>query len=265
MQTTTLRQGMLSMGYRIHGSNGPVLVLLHGFCGDGRYWEPIISDLSADFKLVIPDLRGHGASSAPSGPYRIEDMAEDIELLLQALDIKEAWMFGHSLGGYITLAYAEAYPTRLKGWGLVHSTAYPDAEAAQENRLKGMSTIRVEGLKPFVDGLIPKLFAPAHKETMAASIEAMKQIGYGTSPEGAIATLEAMRTRVDRRSVIEQSTVPVALIAGAEDGLIPVDKVHAVHGPHIQSDLIADCGHMGMIEAPAQMASLLRKHTARSS
>lgn len=264
MQTTTLRQGALDIAYRVHGTGGPTLVLLHGFCGDGRYWDPIVSDLSADFKLVIPDLRGHGASSVPSGPYRIEEMAEDIELWLQALDIQDVWMFGHSLGGYITLAYAEAYPERLRGWGLIHSTAYPDAEPAKENRLKGMNTIRDEGLKTFVDELIPKLFAPNHKESMADSIEAMKQIGYGTAPEGAIATLDAMRTRVDRRGIIERSSVPVALIAGSEDGLIPVEKVHAVQGPHIQSDTIQDCGHMGMIEAPTQMASLLRAHASRT-
>jgi pimeloyl-ACP methyl ester carboxylesterase len=189
-------------------------------------------------------------------------MAEDIKLLLDALEISQVLLYGHSLGGYITLAFAEAYPERLQGFGLIHSTAYPDSDAAKENRLKGKALIKEQGIRPFVDDLIPRLFAPAHTDTMRAEVEAVKEIGYGTDPDGAIAVLEAMRVRPDRRQVLRDARVPVLLLAGEEDQIVPVANVHAAGGPHITAVRLAECGHMGMFEAPKQLARVLSDHAS---
>ena len=262
MRKYVIREGAMSLACRTEGS-GPDMVLLHGFCGSSHYWDKVIPVLAGQYRLIVPDLRGHGESDAPAGPYTMEMMAEDIRLLLDELGVDKTLMYGHSLGGYITLAFAEAYPERLNGWGLVHSTAYPDDKQAKENRLKGMQAIRENGIQSYVDGLVPRLFAPAHLESMSGAVEEMKRIGHGTSPVGAIATLEAMRGRPDRRHVLRESRVPVALIAGAEDQVVPVPKVHAAEGPHIAAYVVEDCGHMGMIEAPDRLCRCLLEHAGR--
>jgi pimeloyl-ACP methyl ester carboxylesterase len=261
MKSVKLRGGMQTLSWMTTGE-GPAMVLLHGFCGSSRYFERVIPELTARYRLIVPDLRGHGASPALPGPYRIEAMAEDVRLLLDALEIDQAVLYGHSLGGYITLAFAELYPERLRGFGLIHSTAYPDSDEAKENRLKAMATIREQGIRPYVDGLVPRLFAPAHVESMREAVETAAEIGYGTDPDGAIATLGAMRERPDRRHVLRDARVPVLLVAGEEDRIVPVANVHAVEGPHITAVRLAGCGHMGMFEVPRQLAHRLAEHAA---
>lgn len=139
---------------RCEGSNicysdqgkGDVIVLLHGFCGSAEYWEKVIPGLTAHYRVIAPDLRGHGASDAPLGAYTIEQMADDVLSLLNALEIQECYLLGHSLGGYITLSFAQRHASRLKGFGLIHSSGYPDSEEAKENRLKSVTMIQSEGI-----------------------------------------------------------------------------------------------------------------------
>ncbi len=102
-------------------------------------------------------------------------------------------MFGHSLGGYITLAFAEKYSDCLNGFSLVHSTAFPDSEEAKKGRIANVEKVQNEGIPSLIDGLVPKLFSPDNLEKMAEDVEIAKQIGYSTSPQGAINALVAMK------------------------------------------------------------------------
>src|SRR5690606_22592064 len=131
---------------------------------------------------------------------------------------------GHSLGGYVTLAFAEAYPQRLRGFGLIHSTALPDGEDARANRDKAVQTIAEQGIIPFVDGLVPKLFAEANAERLREKVQRAIAIGYGTSPQGAAATALGMKARPDRTRIVHDSALPVLLLAGAGDRVIPVER-----------------------------------------
>lgn len=250
------------LSYDEFGS-GPAVVLLHGLCGSRAYWKPVVEPLSKRFRVVVPDLRGHGLSPAPEGKYTMESMAADVIRLLDDLNIDRAVLFGHSLGGYVTLAAAETCPARLAGWGLVHSTAYPDDEQAKLNRAKAIATIRAEGVKPFVDELVPKLFAPGRTETIPDIVENVRTIGYGTPAQGAIGVLEGMRERPDRLHVLKRAEVPVALIAGARDQIVPVWKTHAVETPNIQPYTLPEAGHMGMFESPDELVGILEAHAGR--
>ncbi|MBP1156880.1 MULTISPECIES: alpha/beta hydrolase [unclassified Paenibacillus] len=252
----------VKLGYFEQGEGTPV-VLLHGFCGSSSYWEEVIPMLEGSCQLIVPDLRGHGDSSAPEGTYSMESMAEDIVGLLEKKNCGKAVVLGHSLGGYVTLALAEKHPEKLLGFGLVHSTAYPDDEKGKEGRLKAIDTIKEQGLPVFLEGLIPKLFAPSHVESMPEAVNKAKQIGLGTSPEGAVRTLEGMRTRTDRNDVLSGAKVPVLLLAGAGDQLIAPEKTFSVSGEHIIAKTLEGAGHVSMMETPQELAQAVRDFTAK--
>ncbi|AEI45421.1 alpha/beta fold hydrolase [Paenibacillus mucilaginosus] len=251
----------IRLSYRDAGEGTPV-VLLHGFCGSSAYWDELVPLLEGRCRLIVPDLRGHGDSSAPEGPYAMETFAEDIAGFLKSLDIGRAVVLGHSLGGYITLALAERHPDLLLGFGLIHSTPLPDDDKGKEGRLKAMDTIREQGLPAFIEGLVPKLFAPAHLETMPQAVAKAKEIGLGTSPEGAVRTLEGMRARPDRRNVIEETKLPALLVAGTGDGVIAPEKTFAAEGERTTKRQIDGAGHMSLVEAPGELAQAILDFTS---
>ncbi|WP_135555263.1 alpha/beta fold hydrolase [Paenibacillus cymbidii] len=249
-----------TIAYREYGlaaPGRPALVLLHGFCGSAAYWDEVVPMLGDERRIVVPDLRGHGDSEAPEGPYSTEAMADDIASLLGGLLTEPAVVLGHSLGGYVTLALAERYPEQLAAFGLIHSTAYPDDEKGKAGRDKSMATIREQGIGPFVEGLVPKLFAPPHLESMSDDVQDAIDIGYGTSANGAIATLQAMKDRIDRNHVLSGSRKPVLLVAGVADGIIPPERTFSASGEQIRRHTILGAGHMSLMEAPEELAQVI--------
>ncbi|MFE5321399.1 alpha/beta fold hydrolase [Paenibacillus sp. NPDC056579] len=244
----------LRLAYQEKGK-GQAVVLLHGFCGSSAYWNELLPLLPETSRFITPDLRGHGDSGAPEGTYTMEAIADDIAQLIERLELGRTIVLGHSLGGYAALALAERRPELLAGFGLIHSTAYPDSEEGKQGRLKSIQTIKEKGLPTFIDGLIPKLFAPAHVQSMPEAVQEAIRIGNGTSPEGAVNTLEGMRTRPDRRAVLEQAQVPVLLLAGEHDQIIPVERTFTASGDRIIQRTVAGAGHMSMMESPSELAT----------
>ncbi|UQZ33523.1 alpha/beta hydrolase [Paenibacillus sp. PK3_47] len=234
---------------------GEVILLLHGFCGSSAYWEKVIPYLGAGYRVIAPDLRGHGASDAPAGPYSIDQMADDVIFLLDALEVKKCYLFGHSMGGYIALSLAERYSSRLQGFGLIHSTGYPDSEEAREKRLKSVSTIQNDGITDFVDGLVPGLFAPGAEQQL---LERAREIGYSTPPRGAAGAALAMRERPDRREIIPAVGLPVLLVAGAEDGIVPAERTFTSESANVTKAVISGAGHMSMYEAPQRLSEIIK-------
>ncbi len=215
--------------------------------------------------MIIPDLRGHGVSEAQNGQvYEMDNFAGDILELLDALELKKTALVGHSLGGYITLAAAGRYPERISGFALIHSTALPDSEEARQNREKAVQAIKQDGITVFVDGLVPKLFAPKHLESEPEQVQFAREIGYGTSAQGAAATALGMKARPDRTNVIHQAAVPVLLVAGAEDLVVrPENTFQGAEGNEaVQTHLLEGAGHMGMLEAASGLAEVLHKFIA---
>ncbi len=245
--------------YTESGKGAP-LVLLHGFLGSSAYWDELVPLLSSSYRCITPDLRGHGRSLAPEGSYRIEQMAEDVIGLLDALEIPTATVLGHSMGGYVTLALAEQHAHRLDGWGLIHSTSHEDAPQAKENRLLAVSKINSEGIAAFTDGMVEGLFAPASLEQLPRAVQKVRELGYATPPQGACGAALAMRERPDRREILATSSKPILLVAGAQDRLIPPDRLFTSEGPNITARTIETAGHMGMLETPAELTGIIRDY-----
>ncbi|MFF2483358.1 alpha/beta fold hydrolase [Paenibacillus sp. NPDC058071] len=237
------------------GPEAPVVVLLHGFCGSSSYWEKVVPLLAGRARLLIPDLRGHGRSSSSSEEaYTMEMYASDLADMLSRLEIAEAHLLGHSLGGYITLAFAERYGDRLRSFGLVHSTSLPDSEAAKANRDASAAAIRKDGIEAFIDGLVPKLFAAGHLETMEETVERWKRIGYGTSPAGAVGASLGMKERPDRTEVLKRWNKPLLLLAGEHDQIMPTERTLIADGENVAQVLLSGSGHMAMAEQPNEFA-----------
>lgn len=248
--------GGFAMAYEEQGQ-GETLVLLHGFCGSSAYWENVIPLLSKSYRVIAPDLRGHGASDAPLGAYTIEQMADDVAALLESLGVGKYTLLGHSMGGYVALSLAQRYAERLNGFGLIHSTAYPDSDEAKEKRLQAVSTIGSQGITAFVDGLVPGLFAPDLRDSLADEVNRAKEIGYKTPPQGASGAALAMRERVDRRDVLSASVLPVLLVAGENDAVIPLQRTFTTEGKNVTKAVIKGAGHMSMYEAPDQLVAVI--------
>lgn len=255
MKTVTLQN--ITMAYRDEG-HGKTIVLLHGFCGSHKYWEKVIPVLSKGYRVIAPDLPGHGNSSFANQQHSIEDMAESIKELLDKLNIEQVTLFGHSLGGYITLAFAERYSNRLDGFSLVHSTAFPDSEEAKKGRIATIVKVTNSGIHSLIDGLVPKLFATDNLKKNASDVNVAKEIGYLTSSEGAIGTLKAIKDRPDRNHVLENTPLPVLLLAGEKDQIIPYKQTFSVTKDNITHSLLKDTGHMSMYEAPEQLISEMK-------
>ncbi|HWK08283.1 MAG TPA: alpha/beta fold hydrolase [Puia sp.] len=251
----------MALSYRIEGEGtGSPVVLLHGFAEDGAIWNQQLAFLKKNHLLIIPDLPGSGQSSPLSGPITLEELAEFIKAILDAEKITQCILIGHSMGGYITLAFAEKYPDRLKALGLFHSIAFADSEEKKAGRQKSIEFIGKNGAPAYIRQSTPNLFSEysrkAHPEWItsltdryAASIPADTLIYYQ----------QAMISRPDRSQVLAQFPKPVLFIIGQQDNVIPLDaSLRQTHIPVLSYiHLLENSGHMGMIEDSAASQNIL--------
>jgi pimeloyl-ACP methyl ester carboxylesterase len=248
--------------YRKAGK-GPAIVLIHGFPEDGSLWEHILPALADSHTVLMPDTPGSGQSKLPSGVNTIEELATGIEAMLSKEGIEEAVIGGHSMGGYITLAFAEKHRAWLKGISLIHSIASADTEEKKENRKKAIEIIRKGGKETFVRQMVPNMFSARFKE-QAELMQNQVERGLKLDGDTMIAYYEAMMNRKDRVDVLNDSKVPVQFIVGAEDSLIPVkvalSQCKVADTTHVS--LYNNCGHMSMLEQPERLASDLKQFTS---
>ena len=245
--------------YRDMGTGTPVL-LLHGFAEDGAVWDEVAGQLSKGCRVLVPDLPGSGRSALP-GVVSMESLAAVLNDFLDLLAIDRCVFIGHSMGGYITLAFAEAYPQKLWAFGFFHSTAYADSEEKKAGRRKSIEFIGEHGSEPYIRQSTPNLFATSTREERPALIEDMVR-RYSTFPTASlIAYLQAMMARPDRSSVLESFPRPILFIIGEKDQVIPSDQsLKQAHLPRIaQIRLLPDAGHMGMLEDAAAGRAMIQE------
>lgn len=243
--------------YQDRGNGYPVM-LVHGFGEEAGIWDEIAAALEIQYRLIIPDLPGSGESEL-TGDMSIEGMAESLFSILRTEKIDHCCIIGHSMGGYITLAFAEKYPDLLDGFGLFHSTAYADTTEKKDIRQKGIAFIREHGAFAFLKTATPNLFAPLTREKNPALIE--KQI-TGLQRFTAAALIEyyeAMIRRPDRTGVLKNAQVPVLFIIGAYDQAVsPADSLAQSHLPDLSYiHLLKHAGHMGMLEETTECIRIL--------
>ncbi|MBX6312857.1 MAG: alpha/beta fold hydrolase [Isosphaeraceae bacterium] len=234
---------------------GPVVVLLHGFPLDHTMWDPQRATIGSEYRVVTPDLRGHGKTAAPEGIYPVDDMADDVIELLDALKISEPVVVGGlSMGGYLALSIAVRYPKRLRGLMLLNTRAAADTpEAARVREDLARQVEATHSAEPVIATMLPRLFAPATRERRPEVIEWARAVMARTSPRGIAGTLRGLATRPDRTADLARITVPTLVLAGADDQLIPLEEARRMAGalPHAQLVAIPAAGHLAPLENPA--------------
>ena len=168
-------------------------------------------------------------------------------------------MIGHSLGGYVGLAFAEKYEHYLAGMGLFHSTAFADTEDKKENRLKAIEFIERHGVKVFAESFVAPLFSLKNRDLFKTEIKELTEVAAAASEIGVVETTKAMRNRPDRIAVLKNCAVPILFVVGKLDGVITLDKsLEQCHVPkHSIVHFLEGVGHMGMIENKAETLKIM--------
>jgi pimeloyl-ACP methyl ester carboxylesterase len=275
--------------YRVTG-DGPLVMLVHGVPFNGTLFQSQVETLHG-FKFIIPDLPGSGASEMIDD-MSMEGMAEVIKHIIDAespddlrlegntnaqgvfnsearalavptvRDRGAAVLIGHSMGGYISLAFAEKYPEYLLGLGLFHSTAYPDSEERKTTRKKAIESIKSNGSRDFLKTMMPNLFSPNSRANMAPKIEQFVAQTNNFPAEALVSYYEAMMQRPDRTSVLKNLKIPMLMIAGKYDNAAPLsDLLKLCHLPEISYfHILSESGHMGMIEEVGNSNQILNDY-----
>ncbi len=249
--------------YRTSGSGVP-LVLLHGFGEDGTVWHNQVEALQSDAFIITPDFPGSGKSVLNPEDFTeentqlldsIELYADAIEALLHHLNITHCTMLGHSMGGYVALAFAQKYPHLLKAFGLIHSTSFADTDEKKENRRRGIALMEAHGGYSFLKNTIPNLFTATFKKDFPIEVDGLIEKAKGFQTKSLQSYYRAMINRPDRTNILKEATVPVLIIAGDQDSIIPLnDSLLQSHQPNIcQINVLKNTAHMGMWEAADQM------------
>lgn len=243
----------LTLAYDRIGLGVP-LVLIHGFPLDHSIWDEIVPLLAEDFDLILPDLRGLGESDAVDSDYGMSDLASDIAFLLDHLGLESAFIAGHSLGGYIALAFADAYPRRVRGLVLVASQAAADSTERREGRYATAQQVAGQGVGVVVEAMTAKLSPNARVQAFVRGLMAKQ------SPAGVIGSLKAMAGREDTCSMLASSDFPLTLIHGEADALIPLERAREIKARVPRACLVelSGVGHMPMLESPQQVADALK-------
>jgi len=255
----------IQLAYERRG-NGTPLVLLHGFPLDHHLWDEVVPLLEDTFDVIVPDLRGFGNSTMIDAPHRMDDYASDIAGLLDDLNIQKAAIVGHSMGGYVALAFARLYPERVLGLGLVSSQVLADTPERKEGRYKSAEDVSANGIGSVVEAMTPKFTNDAKLQSYArASMERQQPAAY-------ISALKAMAERVDSTDLLSSLRdgfasqdgafrFPVVIIHGDTDSLIPIDRAREMKAALPQAHLveIRGAGHMPMMEAKEETAEALKR------
>jgi len=251
----------LTLSYEDYGQGTPIL-LLHGFPLSGAMWQPQISALKTDFRLIIPDLRGFGQSEAPIGPYLMETFAADLVALLDSLGLEQVVLGGLSMGGYIALAFLRHYPARVQALILADTRATPDTTEIKANREANAQLVELHGPSTIVPKMLPGLLSPKAAPEMQTQIS---RLMMENKPQGIAGALRGMALRPDSSDLLAKIKVPTLVLGGAEDSLSPPAELKQLQQaiPGSELAIIPNAGHLANVENPTAFNAALRAFLAR--
>ncbi len=210
-------------------------------------WNAFIPEFSKKYRVITIDLLGHGESESLGYVHAMEDNADAVHGVLQELRLRKAIFIGHSMGGYVALAFAELYPEFMKGLVLLNSTSRADSDERKANRDRAIKAVK-QNYTNFVRLSIANLFSENNRERLASEIEYVKEEAVKTSLQGIVASLEGMKIRKDREVLLHFSAYPMLLILGKKDPVLNYEEsVEQIEGTKVELVTFPD-GHMSTIE-----------------
>lgn len=253
--------------YQVIGKGKPVM-LVHGYGEAGEVWTNQVSFLKENYHLIVPDLPGSGQSDL------IEDMSmEALAEVLKAIVDKEVKpegapisMIGHSMGGYISLAFLEKYSSYLSAFGLFHSTAFADTEEKKDTRKKSIEFIGKHGSAEYLKSAIPNLFSEQTNEQNPGLITEFIRSTNNFSDKSLVSYLEAMMKRPDRAGLLKTTQLPILFVLGDFDNTIPLaDGLKLAQLPEKSYiHILHRSGHMGMLEEEENSNQILKKYLSET-
>ena len=249
-ETQRLVLGDVTTAVDIQGE-GPAVLFVHGFPLDRTLWRHLIATLTG-WKRIAPDLRGMGLSDAPAGGYTMAGYADDLVALLDALRINQAVICGLSMGGYVAFEMFRRHRDRVGALILVNTRAESDDATAIRGRDNMIALVEREGAAALVDVMMAKLLGPSSMAAMPRVVEQVRTMIRGTSTEGLVGALTAMRGRVDSKPLLPTIEVPTLVVAGRDDRLMPASTARALAEsiPGAQFTMIPEAGHVAPLEQP---------------
>jgi len=231
---------------------GTAVVLLHGFLENSTMWDALVPEFSKKYRVITIDLLGHGQTECIGYIHTMEDMADAVFAVLHSLRIKKAIFVGHSMGGYVSLAFAEMYPEMMKGLVLQNSTSRADSDERKLNRDRAIKVVKRDYTN-FVRLSIANLFSEANRERLDTEIENVKQEALKTPLQGIVAALEGMKVRKDREVILHFAPYPMMLMLGKKDPVLSYeDSLDQIENTAVKLITYPD-GHMSHIENREQL------------
>ncbi|MGA8474107.1 MAG: alpha/beta fold hydrolase [Candidatus Cybelea sp.] len=236
------------------------VLLVHGFPFAHAIWDAQNNALAAIARVIRLDLRGAGMSSVPEGPYLMERLAADIAVLLDALGIERASLVGHSMGGYVALAFSRMFTERVERLALVSSRLAADTPEQAAGRRELAERVEREGsIEPIVEAYLPRLLSARTRAERSEVVERAYAIARGNDPMGAAAMLRGMALRASSEDIAEDLRVPVLVIAGACDEVVSLRESRAMAECFSRGRLVVcdESAHVPMLEQPERVSEAL--------
>ncbi|MCC7369625.1 MAG: alpha/beta fold hydrolase [Chloroflexi bacterium] len=243
----------IDLRYSEHGVGGAgPIVLLHGFPLNRAMWDEQVASLADRYHLIVPDLRGHGETDAPDGPYEMADHAGDVLALLDRLGHQRAAVVGLSMGGYILLQLMTRAPERLSAVVLADTMGEADAPERKQARADQAEVIRSLGLGAFADLVLPRMFGPTVPADRPHLVERFRQTILSQQPEAVVAALQGLAARPDMMAALPGVKLPTLVVVGSDDMATTSGHAHnlAAAIPGATLVVLPGAGHMSNWEDP---------------
>lgn len=258
MSGMLVRNSDTDISYEVLGK-GPDLVLLHPFPAHHGVWMPVAEQLASRYRVILPDLRGHGSSGVGEGVATMQKHCEDLVRVLSDAGADRAIFAGESIGGYILFEFWRRHRERVKGLALCNTKATADSDEARRGRLKSAEDVMKTGVEPFIDSMLPKLLGQTTRTNRPDIVAAAKAMMMKTTPAGIAAVQRGMAERPDSVPTLRTIDVPTLILTGEED-LIPLAEAELMksHIPRATLTVMPKAGHYAAFEQPQEAHRILR-------
>jgi len=261
-----IRSSDAEIVYEALGTGAPV-VLLHPFPAHRELWKPAAQALLTRYRVIVPDLRGHGDSGVGEGPATMEKHALDLACVMDAEEMGRALFVGVSIGGYVLFEFWRRFRGRVAGLVLCNTKAQADTPESRAVRMQAAADVLERGTEPFFDSMVPKLLGKTTLSTRPDLVEGALRMMRRMSPQDVAAVQRGMAERPDSVETLKTINVPTLVVTGDEDILTGVAEAELMR-QHIQSaemKVISRAGHYSPWEQPEEVGKLLRQFADRVS
>jgi len=238
---------------------GACIVLLHGYLETAEIWIEFAVQFLKKFRILTLDLPGHGQSGIWGKVHSMDDLAGSVNAILKAENIDNVFLVGHSMGGYVAMAFAELFPEKLSGYALFHSTCFADTEEKKRNRDREISLVLCKKKRQIINVNIPKGFSDNNVVIKKSEVDWARNLAMSNPDQGIVAILNGMKERPDRTHVLKDPSIPLLIIGGMKDNYIPIDVYEKMItlAPHASVLKLEESGHMGFLEEPVVSAKAI--------